>query len=210
MASKQQAWEQEALKETYWELVAKREKFPENVHIPWKTKNEDGDTLAHIYARYAVLPDSFSEWKLCSRRTGKTVAEVAIENNTLPESFDRYDLFPILFHGHSLYEVKKEFDNIPSLKNDIKVLSDEIERLEGTSKYQPRLEPVQEQIRQDLSDRIEKSVEQTSAELRAEREKEVENPPMKVDTLIDLGVIGGVTLLGLLAIYFSSKMESKL
>ncbi len=206
MASKNQLQEQEIFKEKCWQLVSQKEKLPEIPNIPWKTKNIDGDTLAHLYAEYAVLPDSFSEWKLCSRRTGKTVAEVAMEHDTLPESFDRYDMFPILFPGKSLFDVQEAFETLPHLRCVINSMSDEIERM---SKEQPRLEPVEEKLRQDLSDRIEKSVQQTSEELRIEREKEVENPPMKVDTLIDLGVIGGVTLLGLLAIYFSSKMESK-
>ncbi len=206
MASKKQLQELEAFKNQCWELIKQKEKLPENTNIPWRIRNENGDTLAHIYATYAVLPDSFSEWKLRSDRNGQTVAEVAAQYYTLPDSFDRYDMFPNLFSGHSLAEVKKEFDNIPSLKNDINVLNDELDRMR---KENVKLESVEKELRKSLSDRIEKSVEQTSAELAAEREKNTDILSSSYGSLIELGILGGVTLVGLLAIYLQSKQGAR-
>jgi len=201
MSSKQQDSEQEAFKSECWEAVMLENLLPDTA--PWRTKDLNGDTLAHLYAKYGVLPDSFSEWKLCSRRTGKTVAEVAMENDTLPENFVRYDLFPVLFPGKSLTDVKEAFAIIPTLKTQLQTATSNYEILRHSCLKSQLIRDDYEKTRQSLSERVQVSVQKSSEALAAKREEIKESVPFSHDlSLIEISIYGSIILASLAIKYF--------
>lgn len=96
-------------KKRYWGMITNKEPLPfqeliSKYDFNWCREpflNNDGETLAHAYASYGVIPENatgeygynYSVWDaiylLESPLTGKRVFDVALENNTIP---------PILFY----------------------------------------------------------------------------------------------------------------
>lgn len=176
MASKEQLDKYEAFKDKCWELVMNEEPLPDNV--PWKSRDLKGFTIAHHYAKYAVLPETFTGWSLKGGKKDITVAEVAFVNNTLPDNFGRWDLFPLLFPGKTMQDVKEAFEYVEQAK----------------AEFQRNVVEHRE-----LMDRIEKSVKESSDELKAKRDtaaKEDEEKAKEAVSAVAGAVLGiGISLL---------------
>lgn len=116
----------EVTSEKIFKAIKAMKPLPENT--PWLLRNERGETVAHLYAAYAFLPQSFNQWGARVGVGGETVAEIALANHTLPSTFSRYDLFPSLFPMRSFYDIKealelldkKRMASIPPVKKTTK------------------------------------------------------------------------------------------
>lgn len=77
----------------------------------WYLTNDEGETLAHVAARYGYLHDDFKGWAWAMPNSGYTVAHIAAVHGRLPKDFHNWELANE--HGVTVAHVAAEHGTLP-------------------------------------------------------------------------------------------------